>query len=93
MDNLPYTDQEKFINDINPETNNIMLGDIVICLNKAFKQAKEYGNSKEREVGYLSMHGLLHLLGYDHIDDSDKKVMREREKQIIKNCFPNERED
>lgn len=85
--------KEKFINDINPETNNIMLGDIVICLNKAFKQAKEYSNSKEREVGYLLMHGLLHLLGYDHIDDSDKKVMREREKQIIKNCFPNERED
>ena len=39
------------------------------------------------------MHGLLHLLGYDHIEDGDKKVMREREKQIVKNCFPNESED
>lgn len=85
--------KENFLNDINPETNNIMLGDIVICLNKAFKQAKEYGNTKVREVGYLAMHGLLHLLGYDHIEDDDKKVMREREKQIVKNCFPNESED
>lgn len=85
--------KDNFPNDINPETNNIMLGDIVICLNQAFKQAKEYGNSKEREVGYLAMHGLLHLLGYDHMTDDDKKVMRDREKQIIKNCFPSESED
>ena len=53
------------------------------------KQAKEYGTGIEREFTYLCLHGLLHLLGYDHMVDSDKKVMREKEEIILKNVFEN----
>jgi len=71
-------------NDINLDTNNIMLGDICICKKVVKKQAKEYGNSMEREMVYMAVHGLLHLLGYDHIKEDDKKVMREAEEKIMK---------
>jgi probable rRNA maturation factor len=59
------------------------LGDICICKKVAFKQAKEYGNTKLREIVYMAVHGLLHLLGYDHMKDEDKKVMREVEEKIM----------
>lgn len=74
---------KNFPNDVNPETNNIMLGDIYICVSRAKKQSKEYGHSVEREMGYLAVHGLLHVLGYDHINDADKVVMRMREEEIV----------
>lgn len=62
----------------------IMLGDIVICLERADQQAKEFGHSFDREVAYLVCHSLLHLLGYDHMTDEDKRVMRSQEKEIMK---------
>lgn len=71
-------------NDINLDTNNIMLGDICICKKVVKKQAKEYGNSMEREMVYMAVHGLLHLLGYDHILEEDKSHMREMEEKILK---------
>ena len=61
----------------------IVLGDIVLSLEKAEEQAKEYGHSFERETGYLTVHSMLHLLGYDHMTDDDKKVMREKEEEIL----------
>lgn len=61
----------------------LLLGDVVICLEKALQQAEEYGHSAEREIVYLFVHSVLHLLGYDHMTDEDKKVMRAREKQVI----------
>ncbi|MDO4289090.1 MAG: rRNA maturation RNase YbeY [Eubacterium sp.] len=61
----------------------LMLGDIVISLDQAERQAEEYGNTLEREVCYLSVHSVLHLLGYDHMTDADKQVMRAREKVIM----------
>ena len=61
----------------------IVLGDIVLSLEKAEEQAKEYGHSFERETGYLTVHSMLHLLGYDHMVEEDKKIMREKEEEIL----------
>lgn len=69
--------------DINPETGNIVLGDILICVPRCVQQSRKYGTTKTREICYLSVHGLLHLLGYDHMADEDKKVMRAKEEEIL----------
>ena len=69
---------------INPENNYIFLGDICICKSVVYKQAKKYGNTRTREMTYMAVHGLLHLLGYDHLLDADKKIMRETEEKIMK---------
>ena len=61
----------------------VMLGNIIICDEIASEQAKEYGHPYERELCYLFTHGLLHLLGYDHIEEADKKVMREKEEKVL----------
>ena len=61
-----------------------MLGDIVICMDIAKDQAKEYGHSLDREIMYLTCHSMLHLLGYDHIEEDDKKIMRDKEKEVMK---------
>ncbi len=66
-----------FTNEIN------VLGDIVISLEKAVEQSQEYGHSFERELGFLVAHGLLHLLGYDHENETEEKVMQELEKKIL----------
>lgn len=63
----------------------LILGDIIISLEHAEAQAIEYNHSINREVGYLSAHSMLHLLGYDHMNDEDKKLMREKEELIMKN--------
>lgn len=61
----------------------LMLGDVVICYEVAAMQAEEYGNSIEREVIYLFVHSMLHLFGYDHMEDDDKKIMREHEESVM----------
>lgn len=61
----------------------VMLGDIVISTKRAAEQAEEYGHSLEREICYLSVHSVLHLLGYDHMEEDEKRVMRAREKAIM----------
>lgn len=66
------------------ETGMCPLGDMVISLERAVAQAKEYGHTVRREVGYLTVHSVLHFLGYDHMDEGpEKKRMREREKAIV----------
>ena len=66
-----------------PGTNAVPLGDMVISLERARAQAKEFGHSVKREVGYLTIHSMLHLLGYDHLDEGpQKKQMRGREEAI-----------
>ena len=52
-----------------------MLGDIYICIPQMKRQAKEYGHSEKRELSFLTVHGLLHLLGYDHMNEEDEKIM------------------
>ena len=72
--------------DDNPETGAKMLGDIVISLETAQKQAQVYGHSLEREVGFLTVHSMLHLLGYDHEESSlQERLMREKEEAILGN--------
>mgnify|MGYP001042585019 FL=1 len=67
-----------------PLDDDYMLGDIIVSLERAGDQAKEYGNSLEREISYLTVHSMLHLLGYDHIEEEDRLEMRAREKIIMK---------
>ena len=65
------------------ETGLCPLGDMCISLERAVAQAKEFGHSVKREVGYLTIHSVLHLLGYDHLDEGpQKKLMRQREEAI-----------
>ena len=59
------------------------LGDLAVCLSRAAEQAEEYGHPFERELWYLAVHGLCHLLGYDHEQEADKALMREREERIL----------
>ena len=67
-----------------PETGDVLLGDMVLALPRAREQAAEYGHSEEREIAYLTVHSVLHLLGYDHMDEGpQKKKMREREEYIM----------
>ena len=61
----------------------LLLGDIVICVQQAETQAQEYGNTLTRELSYLSVHSVLHLLGYDHMEEDEKAVMRSIEKEIM----------
>ncbi|MCF6466531.1 rRNA maturation RNase YbeY [Clostridium sp. Cult2] len=72
-----------------------MLGDIIISAEKALEQSIEYGHSLIREISYLTVHSMLHLLGYDHMNESDKPIMRNKEKEIMKKLkiFKNGGED
>ena len=69
-----------------------MLGDIVINSERVLEQAQDFGHSNERELVYLTVHSTLHLLGYDHMNEEEKLVMREQEKIIMKELgvFKNE---
>ena len=70
--------------DYNNETNAYLLGDIVISLETAEKQANIYGHSLEREIGFLTVHSMLHLLGYDHETSKlDARKMREKEESVL----------
>ena len=67
-----------------PEEGELCLGDVVICIDKVKSQAEEFGHSFEREFVYLFVHSLLHLLGYDHMEDDEKTVMRAKEEATMK---------
>lgn len=77
---FPFAEEEYYTD---PDSGDVMLGDIVISLEKAAEQAAEYGHSYEREVGFLTVHSMLHLLGYDHIEEADGDIMRAHEKAIL----------
>ncbi len=69
--------------DVDPQSGKVYLGSIVICRARAKEQAAEYGHSVERELSYLTVHGVLHLLSFDHIEESDKTKMRAAEEKIL----------
>ncbi len=84
-DVLSFPLGEDGVYDINPETDNLMLGDIVISIDHALAQAELYGHGLSREIGYLTVHSMLHLLGYDHVNNEEERsVMRKREEIILK---------
>ena len=85
---LLFDESYKLLNEItkkdyDPEFNAVFLGDMVLCYDKIKEQAKEYGHSEERELSYLTVHSMYHLLGYDHEDEKMKKDMRTKEEKIL----------
>lgn len=69
--------------ELDDELDAVMLGDLIISVPHVIAQAQEYGHAVQREAAYLTVHGLCHLMGYDHIEESDKKVMRAMEEKIL----------
>ncbi|MCL2061794.1 MAG: GTPase Era [Firmicutes bacterium] len=84
---MPFT-QKNYPCDYDPELQAVLLGSIMLCTEIAQEAAARYGHSFNRELNYLFVHGLLHLLGYNHETESDKKIMRETEEKIIAAVTP-----
>lgn len=83
-DVLSFPLGENGVYDINHETGAMLLGDIVISMEKAVVQAKRYGHTLQREVAFLTVHSMLHLLGYDHVQGGMEAVrMREKEETVL----------
>ena len=83
-DVLSFPLGENGIYDTNPETEAKMLGDIVVSVEHAYAQADLYGHGLEREIAFLTVHSMLHLLGYDHEKGGlEKSIMREKEEKIL----------
>lgn len=82
-DVLSFVMGENGTYDIDPKTGAQILGDVVISMEKAVEQAERYGHSLQREVGYLTAHSVLHLLGYDHEDNMERVRMREKEEKVM----------
>lgn len=66
-----------------PDSDNLILGDIVICYDRAAEQSEEYGHSLEREMLFLTAHSILHLLGYDHMEEDERTVMEAKQREIL----------
>ena len=75
--------EEESEDDFNPDTGEVMLGDIIISVDKVLEQAQSYGHSPKREFAFLIVHSMLHLFGYDHIDSKDAAIMEPKQKQIL----------
>ena len=73
---------------LDPETGLCPLGDMAISLERAIAQAKEFGHSTRREIGYLTIHSMLHLLGYDHLDEGEQKAKMRRREELIAGKIP-----
>ena len=91
---FPMIDYEEagnfdFLEDVmdafHPESGELMLGDIVISKEKVISQAEEYAHSMEREYAFLIAHSMLHLFGYDHMEEDERIIMEQKQKEILKN--------
>ena len=74
---------EESVDAFNPETGELLLGDIILSTDHITEQAIEYGHSETRELAFLVVHSMLHLMGYDHMVDEDRVVMEERQRKIL----------
>lgn len=68
---------------MDPDTEEVVLGDIMISAEKVIAQAKEYGHSQEREFAFLVAHSMLHLLGYDHMEEDEAAIMEAKQREIL----------
>lgn len=75
--------EDDFEDCFNPETGELMLGDIVLSVDKIQEQAKAYGHSETRELAFLTAHSMLHLCGYDHMEDKEREEMEEKQREIL----------
>lgn len=78
-----FDDIEESVDAFNPETGELLLGDIILSTDHIVEQAIEYGHSETRELAFLVVHSMLHLMGYDHMADEDRAVMEERQRKIL----------
>lgn len=78
-----FSKVEEDMSVFHPETGELMMGDIMISVDKIIAQAEEYGHSKERELGFLVAHSMLHLCGYDHIKEDDREIMEAKQREIM----------
>jgi probable rRNA maturation factor len=67
----------------NPDTGELLLGDIIISVEKVAEQAKKYGHSEERELAFLTAHSMMHLFGYDHMEEDEAKVMEAKQAEVL----------
>jgi probable rRNA maturation factor len=75
---------EDMANDyFNPETGELLLGDIVISIDKVIEQAEKYGHSENREMAFLVAHSMLHLFGYDHMEEEERQIMEQKQEEIL----------
>ena len=80
-----FTEVEDDMSLFNPESGELMLGDIVISYDKVISQAEEYNHSQKRELAFLTAHSMLHLFGFDHISDDERTEMEKTQNIILKN--------
>ncbi len=78
-----FSELEKEVTAFHPETGELLLGDIVISVEKVMEQAEKYGHSIERELGFLVAHSMLHLFGYDHMEENEAKKMEKKQEEIL----------
>lgn len=67
----------------NPDTGELLLGDIMISVERVISQSEEYGHSRERELGFLVAHSMLHLFGYDHMEEKEREVMETKQRELL----------
>lgn len=75
--------EDAFSDCFNPETGELLLGDIVVSIDKVIEQAEKYGHSREREISFLIAHSMLHLLGYDHMEEEETSIMEQKQKRML----------
>lgn len=80
-----FSELEKENDCFNPETGELVVGDIVISVDKVYEQAENYGHTIVRELAFLVAHSMLHLFGYDHIDEQERIVMENKQREILNN--------
>lgn len=79
-----FSHVEDYVEDFfNPESGELILGDIIISVEKVQEQAEKYGHSEEREFAFLLAHSMLHLCGYDHMDDAEREIMEQKQREIL----------
>ena len=78
-----YDDMDELAGDLTDEEVTALIGDVVICYDRVLSQAEEFGTGVTREFVYLFTHSILHLMGYDHMEEEERRVMRAREEEIL----------